>query len=161
MIVAGTGHRPDKLGGYDHYNPIRSWIREEIKVAFEFLKPTRVISGMALGFDQDLATVCIEMAIPFTAAIPFVGQEDAWPAHSRKYFDWLLERADEAVIVSPGEYSAFKMQVRNEWMVNRCDWLVACWDGSNGGTGNCVDYAIKVGRKMWMIDPTEFPRGKS
>lgn len=154
--VAGTGHRPEKLGGYDYYNPKRVWVRSEIKVALEFLKPTRGISGMALGFDQDLASVFVEMAIPFTAAIPFVGQEDGWPPHARKFFDWLLERADDVVIVSPGPYAAWKMQTRNEWMVDHSQWIIACWDGSSGGTKNCVDYAIKRKHRMWMIDPKEF-----
>jgi uncharacterized phage-like protein YoqJ len=156
VIVAGTGHRPDKLGGYDYYNSKREWVRQEIRAALNYLKPEHGISGMALGFDQDLASVFIEMAIPFTAAIPFLGQEDAWPEHSRKFFDWLLERADDVVIVSPGAYAAWKMQVRNEWMVDRCDWLLACWDGTSGGTKNCVDYAKKVQRQMWPIDPRRF-----
>lgn len=96
---------------------------------------------MALGVDQDFAQISIELAIPFTAALPFIGQEDRWPESSRKYYEWLLERADDVVVVSPGGYSAAKMQVRNEWMVDNCDHLVAVWDGSEGGTGNCVRYA--------------------
>jgi uncharacterized phage-like protein YoqJ len=44
------------------------------------------------------------------------------------------------------------MQIRNEWMVDRCDKLIAVWDGSKGGTGNCVDYAKSVNKDIFRID---------
>lgn len=47
----------------------------------------------------------------------------------------------ELVVVCGGGYSPEKMQRRNAWMVDHCDFLLACWDGSPGGTGNCMAYA--------------------
>ncbi len=158
MRVAATGHRPDKIGGYDWYAPQRLWIRDQIKHALVDLKATHGISGMALGVDQDFAYACIELSIPFTAAVPFVGQESSWPKHSQDWFDWLLERADEVIIVSSGGYDAYKMQVRNEWMVDHCDVLLAVWDGTKGGTFNCLSYAKhpNVNRTIRPIDPRDF-----
>jgi uncharacterized phage-like protein YoqJ len=46
-------------------------------------------------------------------------------------------------MLSPGLNRA--MQRRNEWMVDRADKLVALWDGSWGGTFNCIEYARKKG----------------
>lgn len=113
---------------------------------------------MALGVDQDFAWLCTELSIPFTAALPFVGQEDNWPKHSQEWYEWLLIRADDVVVVSPGGYSAAKMQVRNEWMVDHCEKLLAVWDGTGGGTGNCVNYAYyKHGRSfIHRINPNDF-----
>jgi uncharacterized phage-like protein YoqJ len=37
-------------------------------------------------------------------------------------------------------YNPLKMQKRNEYMCNNADYLIAIWDGSSGGTKNCVDY---------------------
>lgn len=51
MILAFTGHRPDKLGGYSETNPLRAQITYEIMKQLYELKPTGVISGMALGVD--------------------------------------------------------------------------------------------------------------
>lgn len=31
---------------------------------------------------------------------------------------------------------------------------IESWDGSKGGTGNCVQYANSVNRKILRIDPT-------
>jgi uncharacterized phage-like protein YoqJ len=46
--------------------------------------------------------------------------------------------------VSPGGFTSYAMQIRNEWMVDHCDLLVALWDGSPGGTGNCIRYAKRA-----------------
>lgn len=119
-------------------------------------QPSLCISGLALGFDLDLAYVSLEMDIPLLGAIPFIGQESRWPADSQKFYRDIVERCSQTVIVSPGEYSGYKMQVRNEWMVDNCDLLIAAWDGSVGGTGNCVRYAEKVGRTMDRINPGDF-----
>lgn len=146
MIIAGTGHRPNKLGGYS-LNARTRLFNTAIK-SLEYLAPTKVISGMALGWDQALARAAIELGIPFIAAVPFVGQENIWPAASQREFHELCKAASEHVIVSPGGYSPAKMQVRNEWMVDRADRILALWDGSSGGTKNCLDYAATTGKPV-------------
>jgi hypothetical protein len=151
MIVAATGHRPDKLGGYGigpathRLQLARAWL--------EVVRPTRVISGMALGWDQAWAQAAVDLGIPFVAAVPFAGQEQAWPPLSQDAFARLLRAAAEVVIVSPGGFSGAAMQVRNEWMVDRCDLVAALWDGSPGGTANCVRYAERVGRPIVNLWP--------
>lgn len=152
MIVAATGHRPAKLGGYGpdaarrRLVLARSWL--------EVVRPTRVVSGMALGWDQDWAQAAVDLGIPFVAAVPFIGQERAWPELSQRTFAVLLARAAEVVIVSPGGYSPGAMHARNHWMVDRCDLLAALWDGSSGGTADCVGYAERVGRPMVNLWPS-------
>ena len=157
MIVAFTGHRPDKLGGFKLPNPTYSYVCQQIEKSLIELKPEKVISGMALGVDQWAASIAHKLGIPFIAAVPFAGQETVWPAASKSIYNKLISLASEVVIVCPGTYSAAKMQVRNEWMVDRCDQLIAIWDGTKGGTGNCVDYATKVGKQIFRINPLDRP----
>jgi uncharacterized phage-like protein YoqJ len=153
MIIAFTGHRPDKLGGYVLPNPTYIKVCQEIDKALKKLKPQQIISGMALGIDQWAANIAIKNNIPFIAAVPFLGQEGKWNLDLRKTYCILLRKAAEQVIVCPGAYSVEKMQIRNEWMVDRCDLLIAVWDGTKGGTGNCVDYAKKINKEILRIDP--------
>jgi uncharacterized phage-like protein YoqJ len=153
MIVAFTGHRPDKLGGYKLPNPTYIKVCRDIDLLLKELNPEKVISGMALGVDQWAANIAYKLGIPFVAAIPFEGQELAWPEASQKTYRVLRKLASEEIIVSSGGYSADKMQVRNIWMVDNCESLIAVWDGSKGGTGNCVEYAKSVDRKIYQIDP--------
>lgn len=153
MIVAFTGHRPDKLGGYKLPNETYIKVCRQIDSALKELKPEKVITGMALGVDQWAAMIAHKLNIPYLAAIPFEGQEKAWPEASQKAFRLLRKLAAEEVIVSSGGYSADKMQVRNIWMVDHCDVLIAIWDGTKGGTGNCVEYAKSVNKEIYYIDP--------
>lgn len=155
-MVAFTGHRPQKIGGFNTPNPIYNFINNEITRTLIDLKPTKAISGMALGIDQIAVEVCIKLGIPFIAAVPFKGQELAWPIASQKKYFELLERADSIEYVSPGGYAAWKMQVRNQFMVDRCDVLIAVFDGTPGGTKNCFDYAVAKSKKIIRINPLEF-----
>lgn len=153
MIVAFTGHRPDKLGGYTLPNPTYIKVCQSIEETLKELKPEKVISGMALGVDQWAAFIAYKLKIPFIAAVPFNKQDAVWKNESKSSYAKLLAKAAEVVIVSEGEYSAHKLQIRNEWMVDRCDKLIAIWDGTPGGTGNCIKYAKTKNREIIFIKP--------
>lgn len=84
MIVAFTGYRPDKLGGYKLPNPTYLHVFQQIEKSLKELQPQKVISGMALGVDQWAANIAHRLGIPFIAAVPFLGQEKAWPVPSQK-----------------------------------------------------------------------------
>lgn len=142
MVIAGTGHRPDKLGGYT--NQVHLNLVEVAETALKQISVTSVISGMAMGWDMALAQAAINLGIPLIAAVPFKGQEQAWFEKTQKYYKYLLSKASEVVIVSEGDYSNAKMQIRNEWMVDNCDLIFSMYNGdTSGGTYNCIEYAKK------------------
>lgn len=139
FVVAGTGHRPNKLGGYGE-NVLYKLIQVAM-VHLEQLKPDLVLSGMALGWDQALAIAAHQLKIPFVAVVPFAGQESQWPQGSQELYQNLLQLAEQTVVVCDGHYAAWKMMKRNEWLVDNCDVVLALWDGSPGGTSHTVSYA--------------------
>lgn len=151
MIVAVTGHRPEKLGGHRTPNDTYRRVMEGMDKALLELRPEYVITGMAQGVDQWMAELCYWNGIPFLAAIPFAGFESHWPMPAQMHFRQLLAKASRTHIVCPGEYSAWKMQQRNMWMVDNCHHLIAVWDGSTGGTKNCVEYAQSQRRNIWRV----------
>jgi len=53
-------------------------------------------------------------------------------------------------------YTPAKMQKRNEAMVNDCNILIAVWNGTKGGTYNCIEYAKHVGKVIYTINPKTF-----
>lgn len=147
MIVAATGHRPNKLGGYGNRVGLALG-----GLATEYLaqtRPDKVIVGMALGWDQAVAGAAVATGVPFVAAIPFEGQERIWPAEAQERYQRLLDAAESVEVITVGQVFGQQvnaaMQARNEWMVDRADRIVALWDGSWGGTMNCVRYAEKRG----------------
>lgn len=153
MIISFSGHRPNKIGGYKTPNPTYNYICKEIEKHLIALKPEKVIVGGALGVDTWAANIAYKLKIPFILAVPFKGQELAWPPSSQNIYNRMLEKSLEVVIVSDGGYSAAKMQIRNQWMVDRADILIGIWNGSTGGTGNCINYAKSKNKKIILIDP--------
>lgn len=148
MKLAGTGHRPNKLGyEYNMKGPYSNFIRSEFKDIIEAYKPTDIGSGMALGTDTILAVMALNMGVPLTCICAFNGMEMKWPHESRLLYHKILSKAKRVVFVSDPPYFAYKMQKRNEWMVDWLDQhedrLVSVHDGSAGGTANCIAYAEK------------------
>lgn len=148
LVVAGTGHRPDVLGGYTEQARARltEFARHCLNTHFKTVVDNgNVISGMALGWDQALAEAAVSLGIPVLAAVPCDGQDATWPQTARKRYRAFLEHPLVRVhVVCPGPYKGWKMQVRNEWMVDRCRHLLALYNGDpEGGTANCVKYAWK------------------
>lgn len=139
VILCGTGHRPNKLGGYGE--DVAHNLRIVAGNWLERYGPEKVISGMALGWDQQLALAAIALNIPVIAAVPFSGQEKAWPLASQEVFHFIIDKAADVEVVSAGGYAPWKMQVRNQWMVDNAKIVLALWDGSDGGTANCIRYA--------------------
>lgn len=96
-------------------------------------------TGMALGFDQLVCDVCLELEIPYVAVVPCDGQDALWPVAQKDRYARLLSQATRTVQVTPGPYEAWKMHARNGWIVNNSDQMVVHWDGFyQGGTGNCM-----------------------
>lgn len=151
-ILAFAGHRPDKLGGWNSAHPVVGRVRSAIRRAMVERAPSMVISGMALGVDQWAARESVDLSIPFTAALPCDDMDAMWPGRSRAEFHALLALAARVHVVSPGPYKPWKMQRRNEWMVDNSTRLAVVHDGSPGGTYNCIRYAESVFREIVTLD---------
>jgi len=162
MRVMVTAHRPPKIGGYQTPNTTEQWVRANLRATLAGLLERHpdltAVTGMALGGDQIFAEVCIELGIPFTAAVPFAAQPSRWPDATKALYHRLLKKAAKVVIVD--EIASYhsdtfggKMALRNKWGLDHSDLLVAIWDGTPGGTANTVKMARKRGRKILRIDP--------
>lgn len=155
-----TSHRPHRLGGYDENNPIMTFVKKQTKNILEKLKATDDIigiSGMAIGGDQIFCKVCLELNIPYIAYLPFAGQELKWSTAAQKQYKELISKAKQVIIVSPGNYSPRKMQLRNEAMAKDCDISIGVWDGKTyGGTYNCIKYLKSIGKKIIHINPNDY-----
>jgi uncharacterized phage-like protein YoqJ len=117
MIMMVTGHCPNKLKNeYDLKGPLSRWLKNQIVAVLENEKPSKVISGVALGVDQLFALICLEMNIPVIAAIPCDNQDKIWPQQSKELYHSILNNSlVESHVICPGPYAPWKMQKRNEW----------------------------------------------
>lgn len=173
--IAITGHRPSgfefnsKLPGTTYKNVFTSeWSKKFIEKMTEYILvktakygKVRCITGMALGVDQLFAKAAMNAKaksadVIIHAAIPCYYQDSKWSFEAKEAYNKILQACDEKYIVHRGSYNSSCMQKRNMYMVDMCDELIAIWDGSSGGTGNCVKYAGEVGRKINIMPPKSF-----
>ncbi len=152
MVICGTGHRPNKLGGYSS-DVFKRLVSVATWGLWEHGKPyPTVISGGALGWDQALAEAALNKHYPLHLYLPFRGFDARWPQESKDRLVRIAIDAQEydgnVKFISEEGYAPWKMQKRNEAMVDASDLVLALWDGSSGGTANCIRYAEKVGKPV-------------
>jgi len=72
--IAFTGHRPPKIGGYNIDAPLRQAVIQKITQVVQYYAShytnCQAIVGGALGVDQDAASICDSLGIPYLVAIP-------------------------------------------------------------------------------------------
>ena len=160
MVICVTGHRPNKLYGYDLNDPNWTKLKDKLKELLIENNCSEAISGMALGVDTIFALAVLELKneghnIKLHCAIPCRNHSKMWRMESVIIYNEILKQADTVKLVSDEEYRPWHMQRRNVYMVGLSDKVIAVWDGSSGGTGNCVKYAEKENKEIIRINPYE------
>ncbi len=119
------------------------------------LKPERMLIGMAIGGDQLCARLCLALGIPFSAYVPFEGQDGVWPLPARRAYRRLLGHAYEVKVCSEGGYTPRKMHIRNGCIVRDCDRMIAIWNGSTlrSGTYGCIQETRRQHKDYLRINP--------
>ncbi len=158
MKICVTGHRPNKLYGYNLSDPRWQSLKEHFKTILRENHCDEAITGMALGVDTVFALAVLELKdegynIKLHCAIPCKNHFRKWIKESVDLYNYILSKADVVKLVSDEEYKPWLMQKRNEYMVDLADIVIAVWDGTPSGTANCVRYAEKVGKEIIRIKP--------
>ena len=138
--IAFTGHRHLK------YSDVESSL---IKLHSDF-PGAMWITGGAYGLDSHAVRFALDNSIPLWLVLPFPAKILCARWHSGDARDLLFQSVKDCAklsVVFP-VFSMASYQRRNEFMVDAADVLAAFFDGSQGGTANCVRYANKVGKKV-------------
>lgn len=175
--VALTGHRPNKLWGYDLDNPEYERLQDKLEsIVEQLLKGYNTVichSGLALGADSVWSIAILNMRekypnrVFFHAEIPFMGQAGRWSLGSQDLWEYQVETSDfKTVYLTKEEGTSWdrvpKYQItkalddRNKGMVDACDVLIGISNGSNSGTKNALDYAESKGVKVLTYHPKDF-----
>lgn len=162
--VSFTGHRPERLGGYDKNHITNILVCAFLRQACERLRSEGYedfISGGALGVDQWAAEIVLDMGLKLTIAIPFAAYGENWPPESRQILEDLKAKANRVVVVCEGSYfdekgkpQHWKNHKRNQWMGDNGNAVIAVWDGGEkGGTASAVRYSKKIGNRFIRYNP--------
>lgn len=154
MIYAGTGHRLSVLGPSGEEETTHLKVLRYAQAIIPSYKPTKIISGMAIGWDTAIAIAALENNVPLIAAVPFVGQESVWPKTAQDRYHEILKAAAEVVIVCEGGFAGHKYHERDKWMVAHSEAMIALWNGHpKGGTAATVRYAKQANRELFNVWP--------
>ena len=163
-----TGHRPNKLSfGDDEDSP--HCLRLKVGLIGEVDKMrkegvTTFLTGMAQGIDLIAAELVLDVKraypddqIRLVAVVPYEGQANEWTEKYRERYFTVLSKADEVVTLH-NRYTDTCMQERNRYMVDASSHLIAVYNGARGGAKYTVDYAIKKGLDVVIINSDTLQR---
>jgi hypothetical protein len=157
MTVFGvTGHQvlPPSAAGL---------ARKRIEELFAATTDVVGVSSLAAGADQLFADVVLALGGRLEVVIPASGYEETFSSWAEKAkYETLLAAAgviDRLPFARPDEEAFW---AAGRWVVDRCEVLVAVWDGASarglGGTADVVGYAKKQGRQVEVIWPSGVER---
>ena len=133
-IIGITGHRK-----MDHdYEKVKKLVTEKL-VQYN---ANCIVLGMALGFDMLVAEACMNLGMPFVAAIPCQGQTSAWSKIEKERYSKILDKAWKTKIITSGTFAIWKLFERNKWIISRSNMILCYWDGKEkGGTFSTIKAA--------------------
>lgn len=176
LRIALTGHRPEKLDGYNLSTPGYRRLQTDLETYIaNALKRADVVighSGLALGADTVWAEAILAMRerhpgrVFFHAEIPMMEQWEAWFKKSDvERWERFVALADEKTVygslagldkksVARKKEASRLLNRRNEGMIDHADELLGLYDGhSRGGTANALAYAKKVNKYTFVVSP--------
>lgn len=182
MVKIGfTGHRPNKLYGYDYSDERYDKLERTIVTIINNIMAQNPIeeeykfySGGALGVDTIAFYIVEEFKhqnfnVKNILAIPFYKQDYKWPIKARDTYKEMKELADEIIYVDTidkykvpntieGEYNSKKLLKRNECIDDNIDILIACCNDLKSGTGNCIKTFKKKypDKKVIIVNPITY-----
>lgn len=167
-----TGHRPNKLsGGYNLFShgnlKLGREIRDILIALIDNYNIKHLIFGGALGIDQLSCLVALKLRdetyndLIIEIAMPYDNMERKWSDDDKQRHYDMLKRANKVTIVDilsdykfmeEGTYNPRKLQVRNEYMIDKSHLTIAVWDNINqGGTFNCIQSAFNKGNEVLIL----------
>ena len=161
LRCAFSGHRPQKMPfGFDELDQRCIDFKQRLHDTIESLiwcGYSHFLSGGALGMDMYAAEIVLEFRqqypwIGLEMVIPFDSQPDKWNDLYKERYRALLDKADIVTFTSH-EYSKGAIFLRNRYLVDNADLLLAAYDGQPGGTQLTCNYARKAGIDVCKIPP--------
>lgn len=162
LTCAFTGHRPAHFPfGDDERHPDCVRLKEALAEQIAQLAKASVrhfITGVAQGVDIWAAEAVLALretdkALTLTCALPCADQAQYWPQDQQARHAAIVERCDRSVTLFPA-YTDGCMIMRNRWMVEHADLVLAVYDGSpRGGTAFTVRYAVSQEKQVVLLEP--------
>ena len=113
------------------------------------------ITGMAMGTDIWAAEIVLERRktnrdLHLICALPHPGFDSRRSMTEKMRYNKIIKKADLVKEIND-HYFTGCYQVRNEWMVDRSNLVIAVFNGQKSGRKNTVDYAKRKGVRVLNV----------
>lgn len=156
-ILGVVGHRCERIGGW-RPNRWTDAVEQACETMISNMAPDHVISGMNAGFDHIAVRVAWRLGIPYTAVLACENFGSDWPLEHQALQRLLLKRARHIEFSSMGAFTKRKPFIRDDYVVDRCDVLLVCWNGEcfPGHVRHSIKYAQRMNRTVVRLDPRQY-----
>lgn len=153
MKMGITGHqRLEDEGSWE-------WVRSELARIFtQETQSLEAFSSLAIGADQEFATIAIEHGARLHVIVPCSGYEGTFKTDSDlARYRYLLSKSAGVDLLDYSEPSEEAFMAAGKKIADNVDLLVAVWNGKEtagtGGTDDAVEYAVEHGTRVLHINP--------
>jgi hypothetical protein len=119
--------------------------------------PLCAVTSLAAGADQLVAREVLRKGGNLQVVVPSDGYESTLTDDDLGSYDFLLAQAEQVSQLDFPEPSEQAYWAAGKAVVERCDLLIAIWDGRPsrglGGTGDVVAYARDLGKDVRIVWP--------
>ena len=159
--VCFSGHRPEKLPDGILLRMVKSMLYEEIRYAVEQGAET-FYTGLARGVDLWAANIVIGMRkkhpdLKLIGVKPFPKQGTEYRGEELYIYNSIMSHADDTIHLCP-QYQRNCYRLRNQYMIDHSDLLIATVANMASGTGQTIRMAEKKGiivRRISLLDAAQ------
>ena len=151
LVLAGTGHRPHNLGGYNEGTYKKLGTLASLVIVQ--LEPVYAYCGGALGWDMYWGHALLSIGVPYTLALPFPDMGSNWcDPKDRDNLEALKEGAQDVWYAS-SSYSKGAYIQRDRHMVDNSEGLVSLLKPGleDSGTYTTCQYAIDHNKPVLQL----------
>ena len=162
LVCCFTGHRAASLPwGYANSGIKYAFFKKKLLKSIEkAIKNGYLVfvSGMALGFDMMAAECVLDLKkkypnIKLECAIPCKKQYAKWSESAIEEYKNICNAADYITLISDTFYFNGCMQKRNKYMIDKSSKVIACYNGTKGGTQQTIELAEQAGLDIDILKP--------
>lgn len=154
-----TGHRESKLPysiTSKEYGEIENKLKDEITNLIR-LGVTEYYVGGQTGIDTTCAQLVIHLrdelytTLNLHLVIPYKGMDISFNQRQKDDYEWVMKNADSITFLHD-KYTPSCFRERNQYMVDRSDYLIAVWDRSKrSGTAMAMNMGRRKGINIIII----------
>ncbi len=156
-----TGHRPQVLPWrFQERDPrcqdLKLRLNQAILQAVQERQVCRFLSGMALGVDIWAAEAVLALSsqypVVLDCVLPCRDQAVRWRPEDQRRYREILTRCHQVICLQE-RYTPDCFDLRNRYMVDHSDLMIAVWNGSPSGTGKTIAYARSKSLPIQLLRP--------